>query len=129
MLRGVHRSALAALALLACGCGNSGGTTHGCPSHGIIWLSWTIKGAPPSPTSCAPIDHLILQLRTGCGGVEIEPIPCLRGLGWEYDGLPEGSTTVVLDAVDARGTPTLEAITSAVLTTTRATMTTPLDLR
>ena len=39
---------------------------------------------------------------------EIEPIPCLRGLGWEYDGLPEGDNVVILDAYNAGNEATME---------------------
>jgi hypothetical protein len=128
MLSGVLRSALAALSLVIAGCG-SGSGGHSCATQGIAWLSWTIQGQPPSETSCRAIDHLSVEMHTPCGSVVIDPIPCLRGLGWEYDGLPEGTTTIVLDAFDARGNLTLQAINHATFSKTRDAMTTPFDLR
>jgi hypothetical protein len=129
MLSGLHRSALVALGLVAAGCGNGGGGHGSCVTDGIVWLSWTVAGQLPSETSCSSIDHLAVELHTSCGAVVIDPIPCIRGLGWEYDGLPEGGATVVLDAFDARGRPTLEAIGQTTIVNPRAAMTTPLDLR
>ncbi|MDB4969845.1 MAG: hypothetical protein JWN44_5534 [Myxococcales bacterium] len=128
MLSAVLRSALAALGLLAAGCG-SGSSHPSCPAQGIVWLSWTIQGQPPSASSCQAIDHLAVQLHTACGSVQIDPIPCIVGISWEYRDLPEGTATVVLDAIDARGRVTLEAVDTTRLDVTRGAMPTTLDLR
>ncbi|HXU74197.1 MAG TPA: hypothetical protein VN947_33105 [Polyangia bacterium] len=116
------------LALLAAGCGGGSSMTH--PSNdGILWLSWTVKGQPVSDATCKSIDHLVLTMDTPAGAVEIEPIPCLRGLGWEYDGLPEGYNVVVLDAYDAMGVLSLEGVGNVTVDGTKAAAPTPLDLQ
>ena len=99
------------------------------PSNGILWLSWTVKGAAVSDTTCKGIDHLLLTMNTSAGGLTIEPIPCLRGLGWEYDGLPEGNNVVILDAFDALGNVTLEGVTQDDVTSTKPPTPTPIDLQ
>jgi hypothetical protein len=118
-----------ALAVAAPGCGGGGG---GQPQHpasdGVLWLSWTVKGAAVSDTTCHAIDHLYLTMNTEAGALSIEPIPCLRGLGWEYDGLPEGNNVVILDAFDAAGNPTLEGVSSVPVTATKPAMPVPIDL-
>ena len=124
----------AALALLfgltvaAAGCGGGGSSSH--PStNGILWLSWTVKGAPVSDTTCKNIDHLFLTMDTTAGALTIEPIPCLRGLGWEYDGVIEGNNVVILDAFDANGLNTLEGVAQVEVTGMKPAMPAPVDLQ
>lgn len=116
------------LAVAAAGCGGGSSSSH--PStNGILWLSWTIKGAPVSDTTCKNIDHLFLTMDTTSGALTIEPIPCLRGLGWEYDGLIEGNNVVILDALDANGATTLEGVADVTVTGTKPAMPAPIDLQ
>jgi hypothetical protein len=118
-----------AVAVAASGCGGGGGgPTQHPASDGVLWLSWTVKGATVSDTTCHAIDHLYLTMNTEAGALSIEPIPCLRGLGWEYDGLPEGNNVVILDAFDAAGNATLEGIASVTVTATKPAMPAPIDL-
>ncbi len=121
---------LFALAVAAVGCGGGSGSGSSPPrgNAGILWLSWTIKGAAVSDTTCKGIDHLFLTMDTPGGTLTIEPIPCLRGLGWEYDNLPEGDNVVVLDAFDANGNPTLEGVAQVAVTSTKPAMPVPIDL-
>ena len=115
------------LGAVAAGCGGGGGS-H--PSNqGILWLSWTVKGATVSDTACRGIDHIELTMETNVGAVTIEPIPCLRGLGWEYDGLYEGNNLVILDAFNAIGQATFEGVASVTVTDTKPPMPAPIDLQ
>jgi hypothetical protein len=125
------RAPLALLFVVAVGVAAGGcGGTHPKPSNqGILWLSWTVKGAAVSDTACRNIDHLELTMDTSAGAVTIEPIPCLRGLGWEYDGLYEGNNVVILDAFDAIGNITLEGVSGVVVTDTKPAMPAPVDLQ
>lgn len=126
LARAIFALAVAAT-LTACGGSSGGGGSHA-GNDGILWLSWTIKGAPPSDSACSGIDHLELTMNTAAGPISIEPIPCLRGLGWEYDNLPEGDAYVIIDALNARGFVTLEGGGSTTLATTKPAMPTPIDL-
>ena len=118
--------------LIACAAGSlaGGGNKTSRPAQdGIHWVSWTVRGQPVSMTSCNGIDHMSLTMDTASGGaLSIEPIPCLRGLGWEYDGLPEGNNFVIIDAYDARGLITLEGASTVAVAATRAAMPAPIDL-
>ena len=136
-MRGPSRlSALVLPALLligaaaGAGCGgsnNGGGGTH--PSNsGIVWLSWTVKGQAVSDATCKTVDHLVLTMYTPQGALEIEPIPCLRGLGWEYDGMPEGYNQVILDGFDTQGSATLEGVAEVSVTDTKPDTPAPVDL-
>ena len=117
-----------AFAVAALGCGGSGGGSR--PStNGILWLSWTVEGAAVSDTTCKNIDHLFLTMDTSVGALTIEPIPCLRGLGWEYDGLIEGNNVVILDALDATGATTLEGVAEVQVTSTKPATPSPIDLQ
>lgn len=116
------------LLLLAAGCG---GGQHGssCPSaHGIVLLSWTIRGQTATPQTCSSIDHLALTLNTGCGQLGIEPIPCIQGAHWEYDNLPEGAAGAILDALDARNVVRAEGFANVQLTSQKPSAPTALDL-
>jgi hypothetical protein len=121
---------VAVAASLACvaGCGGgSGGGSHS-RSDGILWLSWTVRGAAVSDATCSGIDHLELTMQTAAGTVSIEPIPCLRGLGWEYDNLPEGDNFVILDGLDSRGFTIVEGSSPVTLTATKPPTPAPIDL-
>jgi hypothetical protein len=128
LARVIRSGALLGLCLAAItGCAGESDPT--CPrTRGIIWISWTVRGQLVSDASCRGIDHLTLTMRTLCGAVEIDPIPCIRGLGWEYDNVPEGDFTVVLDAFDTRGVLTLEGAAPVSLTPQKPPMPTPIDL-
>jgi hypothetical protein len=126
----ITTTALAALLLVgASGCGGTS-PTGGCNAQGILWLSWTVRGKAVSDNSCSGIDHLILEMRTStCGTIEIEPIPCLRGLGWEYDNLPEGDNTVVIEAVDIHSHVLLQGSSDVVVTSLKPASTTQVALQ
>jgi hypothetical protein len=123
------RAPLALLLVFAAGslagCGSKPSQT---PQDGILWISWTVRGQLVSSTSCNGVDHMSLTMSTPAGGLSIDPIPCLRGLGWEYDGLPEGNHVVILDAYDARGFVTLEGSSTVAVEPTRADTPAPIDL-
>lgn len=123
------RAPLALVFAVAVGVAGCGGSRSRPPSNGILWLSWTVKGAPVSDSSCSGIDHLLLTMDTAAGALTIEPIPCLRGLGWEYDGLPEGDNVVVLDAIDASDTATLEGASQVAVSDTKPSAPAPIDLQ
>lgn len=119
-----------AIALAAVGCG-SGTHQPTCPaSHGVLYLSWTVRGQAVTASSCsaAQVDHLTLQMQSSCGVVEIDPIPCISGVHWEYDGLPEGDAYVTLFAVDARGDQVAAGAAAVTLTTARPDTPAPIDL-
>jgi hypothetical protein len=118
-------AALASLVALS-GCG--GGAHPSGARDGILWISWTVRGQPVSEATCKSVDHLTLTMDGPGGALSIEPIPCLRGLGWEYDGLPEGNSFVQLDGYDTNGFVTLEGATTVAVTATRAAMPAPVDL-
>jgi hypothetical protein len=67
-----------------------------------------VRNQPATATSCNGIASLDLVMSPdGCtGSVEIEPIvPCARdGVGWRYDNLPVGNSTLELTAKNAAGT-------------------------
>ncbi|MGZ3427581.1 MAG: hypothetical protein ACXVCV_13075, partial [Polyangia bacterium] len=117
--------------LIACAAGSlagCGSKTSRPMQDGILWVSWTVRGQPVSNRSCTGIDHMSLTMDTASGALTIEPIPCLRGLGWEYDGLPEGNNFVIIDAYDTRGLITLEGASTVAVAATRAAMPAPIDL-
>lgn len=116
------------LALVAAGCGGGGASNSHPASAGILWLSWTVQSQAVSDSTCKSIDHLVLTMDTPSGAIEIEPIPCLRGLGWEYDGLPEGYNVVILDAFDAQGALELEGVANVTVDGTKPLMPAPVDL-
>jgi hypothetical protein len=116
------------LPLAVSACGGGGSSSMHPANDGVLWLSWTVKGAAVSDTACTGIDHLFLTMDTAAGELTIEPIPCLRGLGWEYDGMPVGQNVVVLDALDANGTVTLEGAVEDDVTATKPMMPVPVDL-
>ncbi len=124
---------LTVLGVAAAGCGSGNGGTGGGgqqgSNQGILFVSWTVKGEAVSDTACMGIDHLTLTMQTEAGDVEIEPIPCLRGLGWEYDGLPEGFNVVILDAFNAQGQNTLEGVSDVTVSSTKPAMPAPIPLQ
>lgn len=127
--RAIFVSTVAAAALALVGCGSGGGGGSRPHSDGILWISWTVRGAAVSDTACAGIDHLELTMQTPAGAVSIEPIPCLRGLGWEYDNLPEGDNLVILDGVDARGFLVVDGSAPVTVTATKPATPAAIDLQ
>ena len=120
-------AALVGFALAMLGCGAS---TTPSPYHGVLWLSWTIAGQPPSETSCAGIDHLMITVEsTPSSGVKIAPILCTTGASWERDDVPEGSDTIVIDAVDATDRAALERVSMVGVTDARPATPTVIDLQ
>ena len=126
----MRRAAPATLVFLlvsALGCGN--GSHGGCPNaHGIVLLSWTIRGQAASTQTCSSIDHINLSMSTNCGGLTIDPIPCVQGAHWEYDNLPEGLASVVLDAVDAHDVIRAEGVGEVTLSSQKPATPTAIDL-
>jgi hypothetical protein len=104
------RTSLLVIVVTLAACGeptlHSSGFNHcNVPQDGILLLQWTVHGAPPSATSCAGIDHLVLDFETeSCGSGTIEPVPCTL-TKFRYDDLPEGQAAITLTAVDAQGNP------------------------
>ncbi len=85
------------------------------PQDGIVLISWTVRGAAPSSTSCAGIDHLVVEFDTqACGGGSIEPVPCDL-TKWRYDDLPRGPAQILVTAVDANGNATLQGGVNVIL--------------
>jgi hypothetical protein len=125
--------AVLGLGVAAPGCGGSNGGSGGNggngSNQGVLWVSWTVNGQAVSDATCASIDHLTLTMQTEAGDLEIEPIPCLRGLGWEYDGLPEGFNVVILDAFNAQGQNTLEGVADVTVSGTKPAMPAPITLQ
>ncbi|MCU1278039.1 MAG: hypothetical protein JWM53_1585 [bacterium] len=119
-------SLLIVAAVALAGCGSKVKSTT--PNDGILWISWTVRGQPVSPTACNSVDHLSLTMDTAAGALSIDPIPCLRGVGWEYDGLPEGSNYVILDGYDVRGAITLEGSAPVDVIATKPLTPAPIDL-
>jgi hypothetical protein len=97
---------LAAIALLAAAsCGGHGDSPpdgHVSYGEGRIFIKWQIAGAAPSDAECAGVDHLIVSLDNTITAVQISPVPCTL-TQFRYDGLPEGSTLLRIDAVDGNG--------------------------
>jgi hypothetical protein len=130
------RSYVLAVALsFAAACGSSpghgSGGALGCPSgdDGLALLSWTVRGMPPSETACAPYDHLTLLYESdNCAGVEISPINCAMDR-WPSQPLPQGPGTATLYAIDSTHQIQLTGSTRLVLTSTRPSMPTNIDLR
>jgi hypothetical protein len=117
----------ASTSLLAGGCG--GGPSGTSAQKGVLWISWTVRGQAVSNTSCSAVDHLTLTMQTPSGDLEIDPIPCLRGLGWEYDGLPAGNDYVTLDGFDAKGNVTLEGSAFVDVAAAKPATPAPIDLQ
>jgi hypothetical protein len=114
------------LALLLGGCTSSPPATF----KGVLWLSWTIQGQSVSAALCADIDHLVITVEsTPSEGVEIEPVSCDHGSGWQRDDVPEGSDTVVIDAVDRNGRTGLETVSMIGVTESKPAAPTIVDLQ
>jgi hypothetical protein len=111
--------------LLLVGCGSNPPATF----KGVLWLSWTIQGQSVSDAVCANIDHIVITVEsTPSVGVEIEPIACSHGVDWERDDVPEGSDTVLIDAVDPAGQTTFETSAKIGVTESRPSTPTVVDL-
>jgi hypothetical protein len=125
----MRKAGLATLLALAVACSSNGnGVHHSCPQQGIMLLSWTLGGQAVTPQTCSSIDHMTLTMDTNCGRISIDPIPCIQGAHWEYDGLPEGPVGIVLDAVDARGVVKAEGFAETTLTMQKPPVPAPVDL-
>ncbi len=95
------RFAVVLLALGAGSCTITPPSSEGCDT-GVLYISWTIDGKPPSATSCAGIDHLTVTIDGSCDKVSIAPVPCTLDK-FEYDDLPSGSDTIEIVGVDSTG--------------------------
>jgi len=116
-----------AFALLLMGCGSS---APAATFHGVLWLSWTLDGQPASDATCAGIDHLVITVEsTPTVGVKIAPVVCTDGASWERDDVPDGSDTVVIDAVDATDRAALERVSMVGVTKARPAAPTAIDLQ
>jgi hypothetical protein len=70
-----------------------------------IHVTWTVSGAPASPTSCAAAPDLVLELRSESGlHFEFEPVPCAEG-EFTIDRLPTEYDTVQLGRESDRAAP------------------------
>ncbi|MEZ4404694.1 MAG: hypothetical protein R3B06_32040 [Kofleriaceae bacterium] len=67
-------------------------------------VTWTVNGAPASPTACAGIGRLELTVADPAMGTgyTVAPVPCPSG-AFLYDKLPPNYTTVELTALDQAG--------------------------
>jgi hypothetical protein len=83
-----------------------------------IHVTWTVSGAPASPTSCAAAPDLVLDLRSRAGPhLGFEPVPCVEGeftvdrLSTDYDTVQLGRAsdrTLQRAAIDAAGNARLD---------------------
>jgi hypothetical protein len=88
--------------LVVAGCGENTYSSW-CKGGGVVVLSWTIRGQPPTADQgCAGVARMVTVLSSNCNQVEIEPIPCISGERWRYDGLPQGTNYVTVIALDQR---------------------------
>ena len=114
-------------ALLLIGCG---ATPPPAPFKGVLALSWTIEGQPASDTACAGIDHLVITVEsTPSQVVKIEPIVCTKGGDWERNDVPEGSDTIIVDAVDSTKQTLLERVAFVGVTEAAPAAPTTIDLQ
>ena len=74
-------------------------------AHSVL-IRWTIGGAPPTTTSCAPLGELTLQFTdvTG-GGIGYAPLMCTEGQFF-IDVWPVRYTEVAVENVATTGSPT-----------------------
>lgn len=70
-----------------------------------VHVTWTVSGAPASPTSCAAAPDLVLEL-LGEGGLHLEfaPVPCAEGK-FSVDRLPTKYDSVELGRASDRAPP------------------------
>ena len=114
-------------AWLLAGCGSA---TMPPSLKGVVWLSWTVAGQPASDAACAGLDHLVITIESSpSDGVAIAPVPCTHGASWERDDVPEGTDTVLLDAVDAAGDAIFERVATVGVTEARPAAPTAVDLQ
>ncbi len=124
--------AVIALTLSFAACDQGGAMFPACRTGnaGIVEISWTVRGAAATAVSCNGIDHLELDISPQlCEGASIEPIPCIDGAKWRYDGLPQGPAQLALIAIDTMGNPTLQGTTAVDLEAGVPSSPTPIDLR
>lgn len=124
-MQGLVRAVFATLALV--GCGSSPST----PTYkGVLWLSWTISGQAVSDSVCAGIDHLVITVESSPSvGVAIKPVACTDGGSWERDDVPEGTDTVVVDAVDGASQTIFERVSTIGVTGSRPALPALVDLQ
>lgn len=95
-----------ALLLLSSGClfGDNGAppvfTCDGDGREGIVSITWTINGAPPSAESCAGIARLQLRVTSSCDDGVISPVPCELDKV-RFDRQPYGDLLLELQAIGA----------------------------
>jgi hypothetical protein len=78
-----------------------------------VHITWTVSGAPASPTSCAAAPDLLLDLQSRSGPhLGFEPVPCAEGeftvdrLPTDYDAVQLGRASdraLQRAAIDAAG--------------------------
>ncbi len=78
-----------------------------------VHVTWTVSGAPASPTTCAAAPDLVLDLRGQLGSsLGFEPVPCAEGkftvdrLSMDYDTVQLGRASdrsLQRAAIDAAG--------------------------
>jgi hypothetical protein len=118
-----------ALVSIAAGCGGNSVGRFGCPTTGVVLLSWSIHQQPPTADQgCSGVQHLVVELDSQCTTVQIDPIPCISGDRWRYDGLPAGPSQVTLYAIDARDRVLARGQASATLSGTVPEKPTAIDL-
>jgi hypothetical protein len=83
-----------------------------CLPTGQVWevqVRWTIAGAAPSATTCAPIEPVGIQFQGGRDDeLKYSPIACASGL-FTVDKLPIRMNKVQLNGVRADGIATIPA--------------------
>ena len=125
------RALLVGLSLLAgCSFGPHGDNGHQpqCFGDGVLFISWTLHGQPPSATSCSGIDHLEVDIGLSCDSVAIAPVDC-QLTRFRYDGFPEGAARVGVSALDATGTLLASGIADVELAGTPPATPVPIDIQ
>ena len=113
---------------IGAGCGDDGSSGAHC-GPGILLLSWTIKGQPPTADQgCRGVDTLGVELHSDCSVVTVDPIPCINGARWEYDQLPGGENFVILSALDSKQNVLAQGTVMTTLDATVPAMPVPIDL-
>lgn len=106
MLDGIMKRFSFALLLLCGGCvlGDNGApptlSCDGDGREGIVSITWTINGAPPSAESCAGIARLQLRVTSSCNDGVISPVPCDLDKV-RFDRQPYGDLLLELQAIGA----------------------------
>jgi hypothetical protein len=124
----------AVLFLIACG-PSKPDPIAGCTAsqNGILWITWTVSGAPADSSACAPFSSLsIIGMPTaeaGCGFM-ISDVSCPRGsTPFEYDYLPEGPTNIEIDALASDGSELKRGTAFLTITNAKPATALPVDIR